>query len=874
MTVSPTIATFTTDALSNGRPNVGVRRFSSVALPLWAQHHSPIRSSSCLRVSSQPQRTSLNVPQSASLEPYENVQTVESGIHSAVLENSKRSPLNQPIQKDRLCNSKGCFNGGRFDGVSAGYSGTLTSSSDSTSSNTSELNSIPQLPIPKGRAAETETTLRGMSDGDSSVVWDLKSRYMKVARTGPTSWPAHIQIKEPGFLKTGPSPLLLYYYDETAPNSVLLANDVRPEHTFQNSKAQLMNLLTCQGGRQEDYTVDGEVYTLNVPVTESLPVDELSTSEGSDSHCGSSTYTSDNESAQPPKSGCCGTGRSISVRKEITRSYSSTSGSLSTSISSGAVPPYDPRCTSVRGISNAHDTKRGISNPQRNVDGIHRSQPQQPERDGVAFGQKSNRKTSMGTSVSFRPGTTGCLGRKGRQMILSKNVTNHTASDVMSSSVEVLSKYSKCVPKDTYVKYIVPSSSHVKVNQVGTSIRTVPKPQKKYACCGGKELQRQMTDETRLVSEYQQLGQTKQRSLSVQNGSTHTRNNSNTPRDRFNPYIVSQSLHENSLAHATSTQELAPANVTREALIHPSSVLVPSTAPIAPSIPALTTPSGNQSLVGQTVRRQTCGQSALERCSHDEPVDSPPLSIKRLLSTGKPCPQCKGTGVVDEPASRTKRNKCTCCSYADRGGEVPLSNYNPSIRKNTEGNTIHKSGKITHRMNSTGNRFPGERNRGCCGRVDNISVSSYASTSDSCSCSECRSSKSSGGLISHKSRKVMKSIVPNSTSIVPITTNELHPSTSSYSSSDIQSTVSFTSLHHYKETVIPEGQRDYGYTTRKLFFNVEKSPKPGDKDFNSDYNLVPTFSVSYKNYPNICYDAVIPTNYSNFFRQRKPPTRQ
>lgn len=102
MTVSPTIATFTTDALSNGRPNVGVRRFSSVALPLWAQHHSPIRSSSCLRVSSQPQRTSLNVPQSASLEPYENVQTVESGIHSAVLENSKRSPLNQPIQKVRL----------------------------------------------------------------------------------------------------------------------------------------------------------------------------------------------------------------------------------------------------------------------------------------------------------------------------------------------------------------------------------------------------------------------------------------------------------------------------------------------------------------------------------------------------------------------------------------------------------------------------------------------------------------------------------------------------------------------------------------------------------------------------------------------------
>lgn len=48
-------------------------------------------------------------------------------------------------------------------------------------------------------------------------------------RSGPTECPDHVLAKHQAFeqeLKSFPSPYALYYFDETAPNNILLANDL------------------------------------------------------------------------------------------------------------------------------------------------------------------------------------------------------------------------------------------------------------------------------------------------------------------------------------------------------------------------------------------------------------------------------------------------------------------------------------------------------------------------------------------------------------------------------------------------------------------------------------------------------------------------
>lgn len=69
---------------------------------------------------------------------------------------------------------------------------------------------------------------------DQSVPWEINGKYVMACRSGPTECPDHIQAKHEGFYHQGSSfasPFSLYYFDETAPNNKLLANDLRVHFT-------------------------------------------------------------------------------------------------------------------------------------------------------------------------------------------------------------------------------------------------------------------------------------------------------------------------------------------------------------------------------------------------------------------------------------------------------------------------------------------------------------------------------------------------------------------------------------------------------------------------------------------------------------------
>lgn len=58
------------------------------------------------------------------------------------------------------------------------------------------------------------------------------------------------------------------------------------------------------------------------------------------------------------------------------------------------------------------------------------------------------------------------------------------------------------------------------------------------------------------------------------------------------------------------------------------------------------------------------------------------------------------------------------------------------------------------------------------------------------------------------------------------------------------------------------------YDTRKLFFDVDDIRVPEN---GTGLKLLPSYTVSYRNYPAICYDVVAPHHYLEFFRTRDRP---
>lgn len=54
----------------------------------------------------------------------------------------------------------------------------------------------------------------------------MQSRYIQAIRDGPARYPDHILVTHPEFNTDRPSPYMIYFYDITAPNPILLENDV------------------------------------------------------------------------------------------------------------------------------------------------------------------------------------------------------------------------------------------------------------------------------------------------------------------------------------------------------------------------------------------------------------------------------------------------------------------------------------------------------------------------------------------------------------------------------------------------------------------------------------------------------------------------
>lgn len=71
-----------------------------------------------------------------------------------------------------------------------------------------------------------------------------------------------------------------------------------------------------------------------------------------------------------------------------------------------------------------------------------------------------------------------------------------------------------------------------------------------------------------------------------------------------------------------------------------------------------------------------------------------------------------------------------------------------------------------------------------------------------------------------------------------------------------------------RETTAPKKEQ-LGYSVRKLFFDVDDIRTPPS---DSVMKMLPSYSVSYANYPAVAYDVIAPHHYQDFFRDRKAPT--
>eukprot|EP01069_Polyplicarium_translucidae_P000670 Polyplicarium_translucidae@DN1343_c0_g1_i1.p1 len=123
--------------------------------------------------------------------------------------------------------------------------------------------SIP--PVPRGQEAMvfdavsrgfTVSTASDRFSSVSSTPWDVKSRFMFAYRSGPAEFPDFVQTGAQEFNDAvAPSPFTLYFYDETAPNNILLANDTN-EHPVKNFQKSLKQPWRCDQMVGEDIPED------------------------------------------------------------------------------------------------------------------------------------------------------------------------------------------------------------------------------------------------------------------------------------------------------------------------------------------------------------------------------------------------------------------------------------------------------------------------------------------------------------------------------------------------------------------------------------------------------------------------------------------
>lgn len=167
----------------------------------------------------------------------------------------------------------------------------------------------------------------------------------------------------------------------------------------------------------------------------------------------------------------------------------------------------------------------------------------------------------------------------------------------------------------------------------------------------------------------------------------------------------------------------------------------------------------------------------------------------------------------------------------------------------------------------------------CCGRMDDSNFTSDANSLCSAEIRNDSSSSSSATSLSMRTSSSARRTLPLTTELrrtahggeqqSALSNEESRTSSGSVSSS--------SSTYHGERVEKLDTQQDYEYTVRKLFFDVKESSQVADFCTNpmktANLELLPTYSVSYQYYPSVCYEAVVPTNYSEFFRTRIAPIR-
>ena len=85
------------------------------------------------------------------------------------------------------------------------------------------------------------------SSSGTSTNWSTKSRYLMAVRAGPTEVPDHILAKHKLFRANDlPSPYTMFYYDETAPNDILLSNDLK------NDQKRALKKTFCRTSKKNE----------------------------------------------------------------------------------------------------------------------------------------------------------------------------------------------------------------------------------------------------------------------------------------------------------------------------------------------------------------------------------------------------------------------------------------------------------------------------------------------------------------------------------------------------------------------------------------------------------------------------------------------
>lgn len=820
--------------------------------------------------------------------------------------------------------------------------------------------------------------------------WSTSGKYLEAVRYGPTAIPPHVKG-----VGDNPSPLSLYFHDETAPNPVLFANDLA-------RKKKKRNFLGCGGGGSDDNHLQEEVHAAEMSTEcESRYSGELETNAEMSFHTGGNALLSNNHMAQQQmlsRSGEPGgySTMPIDVYNQPTRmmeyplegmndddEYQSKQGGVrpgassvitSVKVGGGSVRPR----TGIRRIFSCKDAPAS-SNPVSSIPPPAAAQQQQ----STAFGSSAVLSSTyssvydddQSTETEVRNNPRGCCGPPvwRRTTTHQQQLPNHldktldTAmfrSDVDTTGIDGGLMPSATPSRDQKVYSHVIPTPYVTVNNQpilsrqsfgNNDGRSQPfasgepllltqadlstydgKQQKRRGCCAavpdaknssriGSSANNTMTMSepmytTTPTSVVATRGGTMLPSAAVRQVSQVTtaggRRVQAKPCPKCRGTGVLLEVLQDKPVKSRRCCCAAGNNNRRHSVLSRAPSTLPSNRVTA------TTEFGEESLMppvvsaqqqqrktsstqydtvkARTVRSKSSKAPRNRACckgpddelseitrsqvSAFDNLEPRAPTVQQVSQRGGSAIQV-GTMGSTAPSRRPKQQRTACCARSDMSRlsgslsnsaqpmmrSTMLRSTQPMMRSRTGAGTTTTTSVLPTPQEASYHPQPAAvrpRTAACCKRADDdmsqisgtlsttTSTGSYSSVNTS-QCSTCAERRLRG-----------------------------EPTSSSTGSRSFYSDCSCTECQEatkgglmmgavdrgtakYRETTKSERQRDYGYHIRKMFFNADK-PK-GDTAGEEDYSKVPTYSVSYKNYPRVCWDAIVPTSYPEFFRTRYSP---